>query len=89
MHEQLFWKLDDILAQKMDEPTTTCKIKRKRGKNPNGYITTTAQLSMAIRYFSGGCPLDIDILCGVDPLEVLGSVWKVVDAVNFTPSLWI
>jgi hypothetical protein len=62
---------------------------RLRGKPPNGEIATSSRLSMAIRWFAGGDPLDIFQVHGVGVNEVMTSVWKVVDAINQCTNLQI
>jgi hypothetical protein len=62
--------------------------KRKRGKTPNGDISSANRLAMALRYFCGGDPQDIGLAHSVNgTTEVLKSVWFVVDAVNLTCSM--
>ena len=72
------------------------KIKRKRkrkrqnsshgkkygGGAPNGKISSCLRLSVAIRWFAGGDPLDIALVHGISHSEVYRSVWIVTDAVN-------
>ena len=52
--------------------------KGKRGCTPNGTISNSLRLAMAIRYFAGGDPLDIAVLHKVNPSAVYESVWLVV-----------
>jgi hypothetical protein len=83
MSQDSFWQLYDILLPAMPNPR-----KRKRGKTPNGDITIATRLAMALRYFCGGDPKDIGHTHGVsNTVEVLKSVWYVVDAVNSTTSM--
>lgn len=83
MSKTSFWKLYDIL-----QPNMPISRKRKRGRTPNGDITLITRLAMALRYFSGGDPKDIGHTHGVNnTVEVMKSVWYVVDAVNKTTSL--
>lgn len=84
MTRDSFWKLSDIIEPSMPNPR-----KRKRGKTPNGPISSPTRLAMALRYFCGGCPHDIALAHGVHAKEVLKSVWYVVDAVNMTNSMSI
>jgi len=83
MNKEAFWRFLEIIEDKM--PSTG--EKRKRGSTPNGNITKAARLSMAIRYFSGGDPMDIADLHGVCENEVGNSVWAVVDAIHASPEL--
>jgi len=59
LEEESFWKLLDIIANQM--PATGVLRKKNRGAVPNGANTKEARLSMALRYFAGGDPLDICI----------------------------
>jgi hypothetical protein len=79
METSLYWQLHQLLLP----------LKRKRGKTPNGRITTAAHLSIALRYFAGGSLVDISVVHGVSHSEVLKCVWMVVDAVNQCESLAI
>lgn len=63
-------------------PPDEVEQKRKRGKTPNGPITHALRLSMALRYFAGGDPLDICERHLVGEGEVLRSVWLIVDALH-------
>ena len=47
-----------LIKKNTDIKTSTNNKKRKRGKTPNGDISTVTRLSIALRYFSGGCPFD-------------------------------
>ena len=55
MEKKSFWILLDIIGPHL--PNTG--VKRKFGSVPNGPITESTRLSMALRYFAGGDPLDI------------------------------
>ena len=80
MKPSSFWKIHKKLLLHLY--TSTNNKKRKRGKTPNGDISTVTRLSIALRYFFGGCPFDISLVHGVSHVEVFHSIWKVVDAVN-------
>ena len=80
MKPSSFWKLHKKLLLHLY--TSINNKKRKRGKTPNGDISTVTRLSIALRYFSGGCPFDISLVHWVSHVEVFHSIWKVVDAVN-------
>ena len=83
----LFWKLlHGILEPHLLKDRSS---KQQRGLPPNGFVSTSARLSMAIRWFAGGEPADIFQVHGVGYKEVLSSVWQVVDAVNLCPELQI
>lgn len=85
MTEPSFWKLFEILEPKIIQVTKTKK--RSRGGTPNGDISNSSRLSMALRYFAGGSPYDIALTHGVGENEVLKSVWGIVDAINQTKSM--
>ena len=55
-----------------------------RGIHSAYHISTKCRLSMALRYFAGGCPYDIMQVHGVSHVSVFVSVWGVVDAINAT-----
>ena len=83
MSRESFWKLLDII-----DPNMPNHRKRKRGKTPNGPISSANRLAMALRYFCGGDPHDIGLAHGVNGTnEVFKSVWFVVDAINLTNSM--
>ena len=86
MTERSFWVLFDKIEPYMMGHN---KKKRKRGKTPNGDIDLAARLSMALRYFAGGEPIDIIQTHGVGYYKVYTSVWNVVDAINACPLLSI
>jgi len=86
MNKQAFFTLLDIIEHHL--PSTGEK-RNKPGGVPNGVVTKEARLSMAIRYFAGGDPLDIADIHGVSPIEVVRSVWDVVDAIHLSPELKI
>jgi len=56
---------------------------------PNGIISTSVRLGIAIRYFAGGSPYDIMVKFGVSHTSVFESVWIVVEAVNMLPAMKI
>ena len=82
MEKSIFFILLDII-----KPHLPLNKKRKRGATPNGPIPSILRLSMAIRYFAGGDPLDIKWRHGVAHSEVLKCVWDVVDAIHASPQL--
>ena len=83
MSFESFYKLLDILEPHLRSTGEN----RKRGSTPNGPITKSARLSMALRYFAGGDPADICDHHGVDEDEPLKSVWVVVDAIHKAPQM--
>ena len=88
MKEETFWKLYPVLYKKMKynyKPPTSSK-KWKNGAR-NGVISSATRLSCAIQYFAGSSPYDIAIAHKVLVQLVFVSIWRVVDAVNNTPSM--
>jgi hypothetical protein len=85
MTETMFWKLHGKIRIFMKSHTN----KRKRGATPNGDISSSSRLSMALRWFAGGDPLDIFQVHGVGYEQVYNSVCEVVDAINQCPEIQI
>lgn len=88
-----FWKLHALLKPYIKKVSRKAACidarKRKGGAPPNGKISSSVRLSVAIRYFAGGDPLDISLVHGISHSEVFRSVWFVVDAVHLCPELEI
>jgi hypothetical protein len=89
MKKSSFFNLLEIIDPYLPPDETTCSHKRKRGKTPNGPITHPLRLSMAIRYFAGGDPLDIADVHKVGDDQPLINVWHVVNAINAVGELKI
>ena len=91
MSDVSFWKLHKMLKddidKKPDNVSRRSRKKRKLSYVPNGSTCSSVRLSIALRFFAGGCPLDIALVHGVSPSEVLFSTWKVADAVHANPLL--
>ena len=51
---------------------------------PNGSISKSVRLACALRYYGGGSPHDLMSNFGISHMDVMDSVWFVVDAVNST-----
>ena len=83
MDKQSFYDLLDIIGDHI--PSTGENL--IKGVVPNGPITHTARLSMALRYFAAGGKFDIADVHGVHADEVGRSVWDVVDAIHKSPAL--
>ena len=83
MTQSAFYKLVGILKASLESTN------RSRGRDPNGTIGADLKLSMAIRFFAGGDPLDIMLSHGVSYTSVYKAIWEVVDAVNQSPYLAI
>ena len=60
MSETSFWKLYNMVAPFYPKQKRRRKRRARRGKQnyPNKKIVISLRLSIAIRYFAGGCPLD-------------------------------
>ena len=78
-----FYKLLDILEPHLGDTGEDMKF----GSTPNGPITKSARLSMALRYFAGGDPADICDHHGHNLDEPVRSVWFVVDAIHKAPEM--
>ena len=91
MQEQSFWILLNKIAPQLKSKNypPLCSSKRHRNGARNGVIDSAAKLSIAIRYFAGGCPADIAVMHGISQSFVLPCVWEVVDAVNVCPEMKI
>jgi hypothetical protein len=87
-----FWHLHDKVAPKIDEYIPKYyKYTRKGGREggnyippptPNGCITTSVWLALALRYFAGGAPTDQMCKYGVSHASVFVSVWVAVEAIK-------
>jgi len=73
-----FYSLHDLLKDDLEDSF----YGSKRVKQSNFFIPTTIRLSIALRFFAGGDPLDIMINHGVCKPSVYRSVWGVVDCIN-------
>ena len=78
MDKNTVWTLLEIVSPNL--PSTG--EGRKLGGVPNGPITHASPLSMALRYFAGGDPLEISDFHGVNDNKPLRSVWLIVDAIH-------
>ena len=89
--ETSFWKLYNNVAPFYPKRKGRRKRRGRRGKQnyTNKKIEISLRLSIAIRYFAGGCPLDIMSAHGVGFNDVYNSVWGIVDAVNMCPKITI
>ena len=91
MTENEFWKLYSLLAPYYPKKRN-CKRKRSNiESNPdiilNKKIDLSLRLSVAMRYFAGGCPLDIICSHGIGMSDVYHSVWGITDKINICPKL--
>lgn len=90
-----FWRLHEKLSPTIITVAArhrhyVCKGGRKNGNYslppiPNGIITTSVRLAIALRYFAGGSPYDIMAKYGVSHSSVFESVWIIVDSINSLP----
>jgi hypothetical protein len=83
MSIKIFWRLCEII----DPYLTTDN--RYKNATPNGVIETPVKISIALRYFAGGSPLDIALVHGISYLEVMKIVWHMVEVINRVPELAI
>jgi hypothetical protein len=87
-----FWHLHDLLEVLIDDIAAKVRGYSPKGVNgerpysspliPNGIISSSVRLAIALRYFSGGSPYDIMVKYGVSHTSIFESVWMVVEAVN-------
>jgi hypothetical protein len=86
MDIESFWSLHRMLRPylrgRVRPPASSNSKKKHRNGAANGIISSTIRLSIALRYFAGGCAYDISLTHGVSHTEVYTSVWRVVDAIN-------
>jgi hypothetical protein len=54
---------------------------------PNGPITTSVCLACVLRYFAGGYPCDAAVIYGIGRMDVMQSVWYIVEAIKYIPEL--
>ena len=89
MTEDSFWNLHRLLRPFLIQPNPNRGQRRKKHKNGahNGLVLSCMRLSMALRVFAGGDPLDIALVHGVSVRVVHYSVARVVNAINACPSL--
>jgi hypothetical protein len=90
-----FWHLHAILLPHIRTAVSNnseykCKGGREGGNYslppiPNGPIFTSTRLGAAIRYFAGGSPYNIIFMFGISYVQVMTSVWIVVEAINICP----
>ncbi len=84
MSKESYYILLDIIKEHL--PPTGEK-RSKPGSVPNGPITHSARLSMALRIAAGGDAMDIADYHGVGVDEPMTSFWSVVDAINAAKQL--
>ena len=77
MSHESFMKLHDVIFED----------KAFANKGPNGGIDTRLKLSVSLRHFAGGDPLDIMASHGVSHSIMFNVIWDVADAVNRCPKL--
>ena len=87
MNKASFYKLHSILKPRLDAIFFPKNGGKKDPKDSPYLISTKLRMSIAIRYFAGGCPYDIMLTHGVSYTSIYRSVWGVVDAVNSTKEL--
>jgi hypothetical protein len=86
----VFWKLCELLQSKLEHHyKDPCDANLKNKHIPNGPISHSIRVSIALSYLAGGAPLDIALVHGVSHCEVFKCVWEVIDAINNEPQLGI
>lgn len=73
MSEDKFTRLVEIL-----KPYLPTKLR----VGPNGTIPVDLELSIALRYFAGGSPLDFIASHGISHTSIWNSIWRIVVAIN-------
>ena len=91
MTEEEFWKLLNLILPYYPKKQASKKRKRRMKSDccPNKKIPQSLRLSAALRYFAGGCPIDIMSSHGIGFNDVYNSVWRIIDAINTCPKLAI
>ena len=85
MDKQAFYRLLDLI-----KPHLPSRYRpRRTGGTWNGEIPADTKLSVVLRFFAAGDPLDITISHGISHSCVYESIWQVVDAVNQCENLAI
>jgi DDE superfamily endonuclease len=100
MTDSTFWILHHLLKPALEKVAKKSSLLRRRCHHqrkkrrmsmkrtaPNGLIPTSIRLSIALRYFAGGDPLDIALVHGMSHSEIFTSVWMIVDAIHQTRKL--
>jgi hypothetical protein len=64
-------------------------LKEKKRVGPNGKIPIEIELSIALRYFAGGSPLDFIASHGMSHSSVWNCIWRIVVAINECKELQI
>jgi hypothetical protein len=84
-----FCRLHSKIRQDIEDETKKGRAADSTGSNPknappvpNGTISTSVRLAVAIRYFAGGLPHDLSNLYGISHSSILESIWVVVEAIN-------
>jgi hypothetical protein len=83
LHEKLEAKIEDVASK-----VRGYSRKEANGENwsappiPNGIISSSVRLAIAIRYFAGASPYDIMVKFGVSHTSIFESIWMIVEAVN-------
>ena len=80
MTYESFWCCHDLLEQEIDNVAAMVRGYDRKSNNrencsahpiPNGIISSSARLGIALRYFAGGSPYDIMVKFGVSHSSVL------------------
>jgi hypothetical protein len=79
--------LADSMLDPVEAHVVKASTKKSQNGAKNGLIPSPTKISVALGYFAGGSPYDIDVVHGISHTEVFRSIWTVVDAVNACPNL--
>jgi hypothetical protein len=89
MSYRTFWILHSKIRQEIINAVERCRstkghssVPRHVPPVPNGTISTSVRLAVAIRYFAGGSPYDLCSVYGISHSSVIECVWFVVEAIN-------
>jgi hypothetical protein len=87
-----FWHLHHLLEVLIDDVAAKIRGYSLKGVDgerpyssppiPNGIISSSVRLAIALQFFSGGSPYNIMVKYGVSHTSIFESVWMVVEAVN-------
>jgi hypothetical protein len=64
-------------------------LPEKKSVGPNGILPIEVELSVALRYFAGGSPLDFIASHGLSHTSIWNSIWRIVAAINKCDELQI
>ena len=74
-------------AMRMPADAVVDLVDISRPRLPRRGLSPLCRTALALRYFGGGCYVDICAVFGVHPATLCRSLWEVIDAINATPCL--